>query len=433
MQIDHECMRGDVIGGAYVIGDLVGVGGMGVVYSAVQRSLGSNVVVKLPRPDLEIEPIVRHRFRTEALAGARISHRNVVRVLDYGEDRGRPFLVMEQVLGPRLGALDCELTLANALDVIRQLLEGVLELHAAGVVHGDIKCDNVLVETSREGVVRPRLIDFGLARLIGETVWIAEGFVAGTPEYLAPELVLGALPTPASDLYAIGIMLYELVTGETPFHGTTIPETMHSQLVDRVTPIAELRPGSPALLDDVVAQAVAKMPSARFADATAFLAALAAVDPLGASAAASFSTEAITLPMPTRMPMGSNQGGSPPVVLARRAAALAVEERDVTGFLVAHLELARALIGDHDLATAIGELEAATRIAYTLGPTAREAPLWRLQLMLAGLYDWRGNRARARKVALAARAQALHVRSAVGQTRAEELLARLSPGRASSA
>lgn len=424
-----ECRRGDVIGGEYVIDEVVGVGGMGVVYRATQPSKARTVVVKLPHPGLELDPIVRHRFRIEALAGARIVHRNVARVLDSGEDDSRPFLVMEEVAGTRLGAAARgDLALDTALDVIRQLLGGLAELHAAGVVHGDLKCDNVVVETEHGRLV-PRLIDFGLARVVGETAWFDPGMVAGTPEYLAPELVLGALPSVGSDLYAAGVMLFELVTGTTPFQGATIAEVMHRQLTASVRAISELRPGSPPELDAIVGRALAKLPSARFEDASAMRAALAALTPCEvAPRCPTFSVDANTVPMPV-LAGGSNEPFSSPVAHARRAVALAVEQRDIAGYIVGHLELAQVLIGDHDLRSAIGELEVATRVAHTVCPAAREAPLWRLQLMLAGLYDWRGDRIRARQVAGAARAQAIQINSAVGRTRADELIVRLGPGR----
>ena len=419
-----HCRRGDVIGGSYVIDEVIGVGGMGVVYRAEQRSTGRAVVVKLPRPDLVLVPIVRDRFRIEAFAGARITHPNVVRVLDYGEEQARPFIVMDEVEGARLRLLaHGKPPVEVALDVFRQLLEGVAELHAAGVIHGDLKCDNVLVETSR-GRMIPRLIDFGLARLLGEPSMCDPSTVAGTPEYLAPELVFGGLPTVASDLYAAGILLYELLTGTTPFRGPTIPETMRRHQAERMMPIATLRPELPSQLDDIVAQAVAKVPSRRFGDAREFL---AACQKLPAEISQTVLTSGTTMPM--QEAVDSTEPAIAPAVLARRATVLAVGNRDVAGFVVAHLELAETLIGAHDLTTAIRELEGALSLAPALGPAARDAPLWRLQLMLAGLYDCRGDRTRARQVAAAARMQALRVGSSVGCARADVLIKRLGGGR----
>ncbi|HEY0252384.1 MAG TPA: serine/threonine-protein kinase, partial [Kofleriaceae bacterium] len=141
--------EGDVIAG-YVLGELLGVGGMGVVYAARQTALQRDVALKIPRPELVADPHVIQRFRTEALAAARVAHRNVVSVFDYGQVDGVPYLVMERIVGPRLGRLVVEhapMSVTRAIDIVTQLLDGLEESHASGVVHADVKSDNVLVET----------------------------------------------------------------------------------------------------------------------------------------------------------------------------------------------------------------------------------------------------------------------------------------------
>src|SRR5438309_1488307 len=145
--------RGDVIGG-YVLGELLGVGGMGVVYAATQRSLDRIVAVKLPRPELASDPAVRQRFRAEAYTSARVNHRNIVRVVDFGDHDGVPYLVMEHVIGVGLGQLASEhgpMSIANATSLVDQILAGLEEAHGNGIVHADVKCDNILVETLRDG------------------------------------------------------------------------------------------------------------------------------------------------------------------------------------------------------------------------------------------------------------------------------------------
>ena len=176
---------GEVIGGNYVLGDMLGIGGMGVVHVAVQRSLDRTVAVKLPRPELAHDGHVRRRFRNEALAGSRINHRNIVRVLDFGDQHGMPYLVMEHVAGPRLGQLLEEvgsLPYMAALVLVRQIVAGLEDAHADGIVHADLKCDNVLVETLRDGTAVPRVIDFGFARFIDERPERPERLVSGTHE-----------------------------------------------------------------------------------------------------------------------------------------------------------------------------------------------------------------------------------------------------------
>ncbi len=424
--------RGDLIGGAYVLHELLGVGGMGLVYSAVQRSIDRPVVVKLPRPDLANDPRVRERFRIEALAGARVVHHNIARVIGCGEQHEVPYLVMEHIVGSRLGTLVSDtMPIATAIDLVCQILRGLGDLHAAGVVHGDVKCDNVLVEISDDGSTRPRLIDFGLARLLDQEIWCHDSLVIGTPEYLAPELILGMQPTIASDIYAVGVMLYELITGTTPFAAGSGPETMNRHLSEFAVPMFQRRVDVSDQLETVVERALAKSPSGRFSDAAAFLVALDAAGGAKGRVAPTetFSTRAQTRPIQRGgdviVGVGSNEPERSPTVLARHAAVLALGQRDIEGYLVAHLELAHALIGDHDLAAAVVELEGATTLLYELGSAARLAPLWRLQLMLAGLYDWRGNRTRAFRLALAARAQATQISSEVGRQRAEDLLVKL--------
>jgi serine/threonine protein kinase len=437
MELQIADRRGEVIGGAYVLQDLLGVGGMGLVYGALHRSIDRVVVIKVPRPDLVDDRMVRQRFRIEALAGARVAHPNVARVLDYGEQHHLPYLVMEHACGARLGTLVNEtMSIANAVDVVSQLLRGLAEIHVAGVVHGDIKSDNVIVEISRDGQLRPRLIDFGLARLLGEDSWRLDTSVVGTPEYLAPELILGAQPTIASDLYAVGVMLYELLTGATPFLGGSHADTMNRHLSDFARPVSAHRTEVSVALEQIVECALAKVPSNRFIDASSFLAALEAADVVEQRVipVETFSTRASTQPLlkvedlaMSRRPLaaGSTAPTRSPAVLARHAAAIALEQRDIDGYLVAHLELAHALIGDHELSMAILELERATAHVHCFDSKTSSAPVWRLQLILAGLYDCRGNRSRAFRLALEARAQATKILSAVGRQRADALLSKL--------
>src|SRR3954469_18627332 len=260
---------GELIAGNYRLEHVLGVGGMGVVYSACQRSLDRNVALKLPRPELASDPDVRHRLRMEAIASSRVDHRNSVRMLDYGAHAGAPYLVMELVTGPRLGQLLHEhrpLPLDIALGLVSEINAALEEAHINGVIHADVKCDNVLVETLRDGTMRPRLIDWGIARFCDGPDEPSE-IVTGTPEYLAPEVGLGERATFAADVYAIGVMLYELISGSTPFAGS--PHVMVRKLEDAVVPIALRCPGLqiPAALDELIQRCLARDPEDRFPDA----------------------------------------------------------------------------------------------------------------------------------------------------------------------
>lgn len=275
---------GAVIGGSYLLGPILGIGERGVVYAAVQRSRRRAVALKLPRPDLATDPGVREQLRTEALAGSRVHHRNVVPIVDFGEDGGVPYLVMEQVVGRRLGDLVAErggVPVAMAVRIVGQILAGLQAVHAAGIVHSDVRCGNVLVRAAPGGGSVPRLIGFGLARFVDDPSaggagpeWLA----AGSPEYLAPDLSRGDAPTFASDVYAAGVLLYKLVTGVSPFAGNTRAQVLRRQLLQPPMPLSWWAPHRdvPPALDEVVGCALAKDPAHRFADAGAFGAALGA-------------------------------------------------------------------------------------------------------------------------------------------------------------
>lgn len=277
-----------LVGGKYVLGELLGEGGMGRVYLATQPALERTVAIKLVRDDLVADARVRGNFRREALAAARVSHPSLVTVLDVGEtDDGRPFLVMEYVRGRQLGELvrPRPPALRRACDLVAQLLDTLGEVHRAGVIHADVKSDNILLETAHDGHDRLRLIDFGLAWIDAERVPIVcpdgERCISGTPEYLAPEVIRGGPATAASDLYAVGVIFYELLTGTTPFGGGSPGDILLRHLEEPVVPPSLRRPDRviPRPIEDVIARALAKDPVARFVDADAFAAALARVTP----------------------------------------------------------------------------------------------------------------------------------------------------------
>ena len=204
------------------------------------------------------------------------SHPNTVQVIDFGAtEAGTPFLVMEDVRGPSLAHLverDWPLPLSRAVALMRQILAGLAEAHAAGVAHGDVKSDNVLVETLRDGSERVKIVDFGLARLLGRDRQATDPLqISGTPEYMAPELVLGHGASLAADVYAVGIILYELISASR--RSRAAPRVLCAQLHEVVVPpslrrtSARSRPRSRRS-----SWALAKSPDAR-PDAAAFSAA----------------------------------------------------------------------------------------------------------------------------------------------------------------
>jgi serine/threonine-protein kinase len=255
---------------------------MGVVFLADQPALGRTVAIKILHPELASDPSLARRFRDEARAASRVRHAGSVAILDCDVTAGgTPFIVMEHVAGRALGQIlgEQELPLRRVLSIADQILRALEAAHACGVIHADVKCDNFLIDERPDGDA-VTMIDFGLASLDG--IWMSSGFVAGTPEYLAPELIRGSPPSIASDLYGAGVILYEMLTGAAPFTGDTSGEVLSRQLRDEVIAPSLRQPdrGIPPALDEIVLRALAKDPRRRFASAGDFAASLRAVGAL---------------------------------------------------------------------------------------------------------------------------------------------------------
>lgn len=272
------------VAGRYALREILGVGGMGVVYRADDLACRRAVAIKLLHLREPGPPPAARRLGAERLAGGTVHHPNVVSVCDAGTAAdGTPFLVMELVGGVPLDELvhtEGPFALRRSAAIVGQILAGLQALHDAGFVHGDVKSGNVLVEAAgdRDAV---KLIDLGLART-PEPLDPAGGYLAsGTPEYMAPEVVRGDGTIPASDIYGAGVVLYQLLTGTTPFEGGTAREILRRQLDDIVVPPSLRCPDRtiPGALERAVMVALEKDPAARHASARAFAKAIAAAAP----------------------------------------------------------------------------------------------------------------------------------------------------------
>ena len=255
--------------------ELIGAGGMGHVFRAEQLALERTVAVKVLHRNLVADDDARSRFALEARAASRIEHPHVVAIHDLDElEDGRPYLVMEFLRGHSLAtalAREGAFPLPRALRVVGQVLAALAEGHAFGIVHRDVKPDNVVLEATRGGADHAKLVDFGLAFWSGRSATEAGDIVCGTPEYVSPEAVRGEAVDARSDLYATGVMLFELLTGQRPFRGASPALTGLRHLTDPAPSLASLAPRGafPEAVEAIVRRALAKRPGQRYADAHA--------------------------------------------------------------------------------------------------------------------------------------------------------------------
>ena len=267
-----QVAAGTVIDGRYRVISRVGSGGMAEVYCAEDTQLGRRVAVKLLHERFAQDEEFVERFRREASSAASLSHANIVNVYDRGQWGGTYYIAMEYLDGRSLDSIvreEAPLAPARAIELTEQVLRAARFAHRHGVVHRDLKPHNVIID--EEG--RVKVTDFGIARA-GASEITQTGSIMGTARYLSPEQAQGHTVSPRSDLYAIGIMLYELLTGTVPFEGDSVVAIALRHLSEPPRPPSSLVPTVSANLDAIVMRALAKRPEARFSDADEFLAAL---------------------------------------------------------------------------------------------------------------------------------------------------------------
>ena len=300
----------------------IGRGGMGQIYLAEDRELGRKVAIKVLDDRFAGNEQLRERFKREALAAARLSgHPHVVTIFDVGESQGRPFIVMEYLAGGTLADRTRQRPVepAEALLWLGQAAEALDAAHELGIVHRDVKPPNLLFD-ARDGLV---VADFGIARVADDTLtgMTATGTVLGTAGYLAPEQALGQPATPASDLYALGVVGYELLTGGRPFERQSETAEAAAHIHEAVPPASERQIGLPRAVDRVFDRALAKDPGERYSSGADFVSALGG---------ALEGREATTRLLPAAPPPPLRRGPPPrerppwaiPLLLAALAAAL---------------------------------------------------------------------------------------------------------------
>ena len=267
-------MIGELIGGRYEIEELVGTGGMSSVYRARDSVLERRVALKILHEHFSADPEYVERFRREARAIARLNHPNIVTVIDRGEFGKRQFIVFEHIPGENLKEVverEGQLPVAQALALTHQIARGLAFAHQHGVVHRDVKPQNVLLDESGTA----KVTDFGIARSLDPGEELTQtGTLLGTSDYIAPEQASGEPIDARSDQYSLGVLLYELLTGEVPYPADSFMAVAMRHLRDPVPSVRERRRDVPDRVDKIVARAMAKRPADRFPSTEAMMGAI---------------------------------------------------------------------------------------------------------------------------------------------------------------
>ena len=260
----------DVLGNRYEIGRLIGAGGMADVYEGFDRLLGRQVAVKIPHPQLARDPAFLVRFRREASMAASLTHPGVVAVYDTGQDEDVSYMVMEYVEGATLAAVlraEGALEPGRAAELAIAVCSALGAAHAKGLIHRDIKPSNIMI--TRDG--RAKVMDFGVARTVTSSVTLTGSVgIVGTAKYMSPEQARGSQVDARSDLYSLGVCLYECLAGQPPFEGDSPVVVATRHVYATPPPLRDLRPDLPPAFEAVTARAMAKDPAARYQTAAEF-------------------------------------------------------------------------------------------------------------------------------------------------------------------
>ncbi len=259
-------IKGQKINDRYLIIRSIGEGGMANVYLAHDTILDRDVAIKILRGDLANDEKFVRRFQREALSASSLSHPNIVEMYDVGEDNGTYYIVMEYVEGKTIKQLIKKrggLTLSESIDIMLQLTDGISHAHEMGIIHRDLKPQNILMKD--DGSIK--ITDFGIAMALNSTQLTQTNSVMGSVHYLPPEQASGKGSTFRSDVYSMGILFYELLTGHLPFKGENAVEIALKHMKDEIPSVREANPSIPQSVENIILKATAKNPKNRYADA----------------------------------------------------------------------------------------------------------------------------------------------------------------------
>jgi serine/threonine protein kinase len=279
----EERLRGQTVAGKYRIEGFLSRGGMGAVYRATHVMLGKPVALKLIRPEIVTSLEVVRRFQREARAASLLSHPNIVTIHDLGQlEDGTLYLAMELCAGMSLKDLivaEGPLAPRRAVRLCRAIAGALALAHKNRIVHRDLKPHNVMIARDAEGHETPKLLDFGIARVVetDEATLTSTGMVLGTPRYLSPEQAKGLSVDGRSDLYSLGIIFYEMLVGRVPFDDRSVPSLLVKHMAEPPQPPSDLRPGVPPAIESIVLRLLEKDPARRFQSAEDLSGALAAL------------------------------------------------------------------------------------------------------------------------------------------------------------
>ena len=282
---------GDLLGARYEILQLLGEGGMGAVYKARDRELDRFVALKLIRPELAANASILARFKQELLLSREVTHRNVIRIYDLGDADGVKFITMEFVEGRDLRSLIQEkkkFPPEEAVELMLQVCRALEAAHSLGIIHRDLKPQNIMLD--RTG--RILVMDFGLARTVEGDGMTQTGALVGTMEYMSPEQALGKDLDQRSDLFSLGLILYELLTGVMPFKAESAVASLLKRNQERAAPVSDHDGTVPSTLSNIVSKCLERDPNLRYQSATEFLRDLEAWQGKGAAATLRFPTSA---------------------------------------------------------------------------------------------------------------------------------------------